>query len=208
MEYKEFKFLYPPRPEFALPSDRIKFYQEQGWAAQVKKNGTCTIIAKSPDGEFVAMNRHASMHKAWQLTQHIKQALGELLPTGYWTVLCAEIMHSKTPTIKDTIFVHDVLVHMNQHLVGSTFESRQFILERLLPKGTEKYSHYEITPFIWRARLFKDKIQSLFQSLEDTKIDEGVVLKKLDGVLKPCIKPDANSAWQAKVRYPNKNYQF
>lgn len=208
MEYLSFKYLYPPRPDYVLTKDRITHYEKEGWAAQYKKNGTCTIIAMSPEGEFHAMNRHAEEHKAWNLTEHIKKVLRHYLPKGHWTVLVGEILHSKTPTIKDTIYIHDVIVHLSKQLVGSSFEERQILLEKLLPNGIEHYSHFEIDPFVWKAKLFRTNIEQEFLSVKDPKIDEGVVLKKLNGKLKPCVKADSNSGWQAKVRYPTKNYQF
>lgn len=207
-DYNEFKFLYPPRPDFVLTFDRIAYYESDGWVGQYKKNGTCTIIAMSPDGEFHAMNRHAEQHKAWFLTKHIKDVLSGLLPHDGWTVLCAEIMHSKTPTIKDTIYVHDVIVHNSKQLVGSTFGERQKLLMELLPGGVENYSHFEIDPKVWRAKLLTKDILNAFHSIVDPKIDEGIVMKKLTGKLKPCIKADSNCSWSAKVRYPHKNYQF
>lgn len=208
MDYKEFKYLYPPRPEFVLTYDRIPYYEADGWVAQYKKNGTCTIIAMSPTGEFTAMNRHAENHKAWQLTPHIQNVLRQYLPKGSWTVLVAEIMHSKTPTIKDTVYIHDVIVHLSRQLVGSTFGERQKLLIELLPKGKECYSHYEIDPKVWRARLLTKDILKAFHDIKDPTIDEGVVMKRLIGKLKDCYKPTANNAWSAKVRYPHKNYQF
>lgn len=207
-EYKEFKYLYPPRPEFALTYDRIPYYESDGWVGQYKKNGTCTIIAMSPEGEFHAMNRHAENHKAWNLTDHIKEFLKRTLPKNGWTVLVAEILHSKTPTIKDTIYIHDIIVAGSKQLVGTTFGERQKILNKMLPGGVEHYSHFELDTKVWRAKILTKNIVDAFHSIKDTSIDEGIVLKKLNGKLKDCYKSDANKAWQAKVRYATKNYQF
>jgi len=207
-EYTAFKYLYPPRPDFVLTFDRIPYYEKLGWVGQYKKNGTCTILAMGPNAEFVAMNRHNEEHRAWQLTPHIKDVLRELLPRRHWTVLVGEIMHSKTPTIKDTIYFHDVIVHESRQLVGSTYADRQKILERLLPAQSEEYSHFKVENRVWRAKMLKSGILQAFQEIQDTKIDEGIVLKDPRGKLKPCYKADANCAWQAKVRYATKNYQF
>ena len=207
-DYNEFKFLYPPRPDFVLTFDRLTYYEKQGWIAQYKKNGTCTIIGMNPQGEFYAMNRHAEAHRAWHLTEHIKDVLWDLLPQDSITVLVAEIMHSKTPTIKDTIYVHDVIVHGSKQLVGTTWEERQAILAHLLPARSEDYSHYVVENKVWRAKPLRSGFLEAFRSISDPKIDEGLVLKKPDGKLKPCYKEDANKAWQAKVRYAAKNYQF
>lgn len=207
-DYTAYKYLYPPRPDFVLTYDRIPYYESDGWVGQYKKNGTCTIIAMSPDGEFTAMNRHKEQHKAWVLTKHIKDVLRGHLPSDSWTVLVAEIMHSKTPTIKDTIYIHDIIVYQSRQLVGSTFGERQKILINLLPSKTEHYSHWEVDPKVWRAKLITKDILAAYHAIADTKIDEGIVLKRMLGKLKDCYRADANAAWQAKVRYAHKNYQF
>lgn len=208
-EYTEFKYLYPPRPDFVLTCDRIPYYENQGWVGQYKKNGTCTIVAMSPDGFFHAMNRHHEEHKAWVLTDEIKKSLRKILPKGHWVVLVGEIMHSKTPTIKDTIYFHDVIVYQSRQLVGMTFAERQKILEKLLPcNGKETKSYYYVTDKIWRARVITKDILRHFQEIEDKKIDEGIVLKLPSGKLKPCRKEDSNCSWQYKIRYQTKNYQF
>lgn len=208
LDYQEFKYLYPPRPENIISHDRIPYYEKTGWVAQYKKNGTNTIIACSPTGELTLMNRHFEKHKAWQITSHLKDALAKILPKGSWTVLTGEILHNKTPTVKDTLFIHEVLVYESKFLLGTTFLERQKILEKLLPGGEEKYSHFELTPKLWRAKLLTKDLEGLFLAIKEPKIDEGLVLKKPDGILKFCDTTKSNAAWQIKVRYPAKNYSF
>lgn len=208
-DYLEFRYLYPPRPDFALTSDRIPAYEKQGWVGQIKKNGTCTIVAISPEGTCIAMNRHNQDHKAWNLTANIINSLREIIPRRHWTVMVGEIMHSKTKDIKDTIFFHDVIVHESKQLVGVTFEERQKILEKLLPatKG-DLPSHYQVTDKIWRANLIREDILSVFQAIKDPTIDEGIVLKLSSSKLKDCWKADSNCSWQYKIRHPSNKYSF
>lgn len=223
-EYNDFKYLYPPRPEWVLTYDRIPYWEAQGWIGQYKKNGTNTIVGLAPVGHpvpinipgvirahnriFYAMNRHQEAHRAWQLTAHVSGVLAELLPRDSITVLVGEIMHSKTPTIKDTIYFHDVIVYGSKQLVGSTYAERQKILERLLPAQDEDYSHYIVDDKVWRAKSLKSGILQAYHDIEDIKIDEGIVLKNPKGKLKPCRTEKSNQDWQAKVRYATKNYQF
>jgi hypothetical protein len=210
--YTAFQYLYPPRPDLVLSSDRLGYYEKEGWVAQYKKNGTCTIVAMGPDGkggvQFIAMNRHKGDHKAWNLTPEIKSDLLKLLPHHYWTVLVGEIMHSKTKTIKNTIFFHDILVMNNEYLLDTTFAQRQVWLEKLLPGNAESYSHFQVTNGIWRAKNFEKGFEKLFQGIKNQDIDEGLVLKKPGVKLKLCDTETSNSTWQAKVRYPKKNYSF
>ena len=208
--YKEFQYLYPPRPEHVLSSDRLPYYEKDGWVAQYKKNGTCTIVATGPDGkggmQFIAMNRHKENHKAWQLTTDIKEALSKLLPHHCWTVLVGEILHSKTPTIKNTIFFHDILVMNGEYLLDTTFAQRQIWLTALLPSNVESYSHYAVTEHVWRAKLLVKDFAKHFESIKNQVVDEGLVLKKPNAKLKMCDSEKTNSGWQAKVRYAKKHY--
>lgn len=206
--YDEYLYLYPPRPENAITPDRIAYYEKQGWVGQYKKNGTNSVVALSPDGKFTAMNRHKEEHRAWQLTDHVKEVLIELLPRNSWTVLVGEILHNKTPTIKDTMYFHDVLVLNSTYLLGSTFEHRQQWLAEILPSNVESYSHYVVTEKVWRARTFTSGLSERFKAIKDTKIDEGLVLKKPQSTLKYCDIEKNNTSWQIKCRYPTKIYNY
>lgn len=210
MEYTSFKYLYPPRPEAAIPPDMLGWYEKRGWVAQYKKNGTNTIIAISPDKKFTAMNRHAENHKAWQLTDYIKQELIRLFPESCWIVLVAEIMHSKTKTIKDTIFIHDILVYQNKFLIDSTFENRQLLLDSKLKTNVETQTHYacDANNKIWYAKRFTKDFEKLFSDIKDPTVDEGLVLKNPKGKLNSCSKQTSNASWQVKVRHSSKKYIF
>jgi len=210
MKYQAFKYLFPPRPESAISPDTLSFYENRGWVSQFKKNGTNTIIAISPEKEFIAMNRHKEMHKAWNLTDYIKTELIKLFPDTGWVVLVAEIMHSKTKTIKDTIFVHDLLVFESEFLLDSTFTDRQKILDERLKTNVEMETHYvcDKENKIWFAKLFSSDFEKLFWDIEDPTIDEGLVIKNPQGKLKDCNKPTSNASWQVKCRHTCKKYNF
>jgi hypothetical protein len=209
MQYETGQFLFPPRPEHVITSDMLGFYQSRGWVAQYKKNGTCTIIIIDPIGDVKFVTRHGKPHRAWSCPEKLKKTLSVLAPQKRWTVLVAEVLHSKTPTIKDTIYIHDIIVHQNVHLVGSSFAERQKILDWIIPqKGIEAYSHWEFEPGIWRAKNLSEGFEKAWVSIWNPKIDEGFVLKNPDATLKWCVRENSNSDWLVKVRYPTKNYQF
>jgi len=185
-------------------------YEKRGWWAQYKKNGTCTTITLDPAGDLKFMTRHAEKHKAWQCPPWLGAFLLNIMPAKCWTMLVAELLHSKTPTIKDTLFIHDVIVYKSTHLIDSSFAQRQIILDGILPtaEATEHYSHWEIAAGVWRAKNLKSGFVEAFDNIKNPRIDEGLVVKDPAGKLKWCIKEDANKSWQAKARYPTKNYQF
>ena len=92
MDYSEYMYLYPPRPEEALPRAMLSNFEKRGWYAQVKKNGTNTVIFSKGD-QVIFKTRHQDDHKAWSPNaEHIKFFRGR----EDWTVYTAELLHSKT----------------------------------------------------------------------------------------------------------------
>ena len=57
MDYTEYSYLYPPRPDAKVPQGMLGFYEKRGWIAQVKKNGTCTVIFAHKD-KVIFKTRH------------------------------------------------------------------------------------------------------------------------------------------------------
>ena len=210
MKYTEWQYLFPPRPESAISPDTLGFYEGRKWVAQHKMNGTNTIIGISPDKNFIAMTRHGTDHKAWAITDHIKTELTRLFPENEWFVLCAELMHSKGPTIKDTLYIHDCLVWQGEFLLDSTFESRQLLLDQRLITGVETATHYvcDKEGKVWYAKRFNQGFTDLFWAINDTKIVEGLVLKNPQGKLRSCRTATENRYWMVKCRHPNASYNF
>ena len=210
--YNRWVYKYPPRPDNAIPPEMLQFYERKGWVGQFKKNGTCSIIGISPEKDFIAMNRHHENHKTWGLNDYLKAELIRLFPEEVWYVLVAEILHLKTTDIKNTIYIFDMLVWQSEFLFDSTFISRQEILDgRLITKAEEK-THYVCDPEgkgkIWYAKRFEKGFLNLWMSIEDPKVDEGLVLKNPEGKLRSCRGAKDNSSWQVKCRKKHKNYSF
>lgn len=214
MEYINYEFLFPPRPETALPSSLLKMYERKGWIAQFKKNGTGGTIAISPDKQFTCKTRHGDNHKLWQIDNYIKGELIRLFPEKCWIYLICEVMHSKTKTVKNTIYIHDILVFNNEFLFDTTFIERQekILNPHLKDKAiSETISHYvcDKAGQIWFAKLHDQGFSGLFFGIEDQTIDEGLVLKNPQGKLASCNKEvNRNKIWQVKFRHAKKNYSF
>lgn len=212
--YDKFSYLWPPRPENAIPPELLNFYEAKGWCAQYKKNGTCGLIFISPEKDVTSMNRHKEDHRTWDLNTYLKMELIKRFPEPKWYVLVCEILHLKTPTIKDTIYVFDVLVWQGVFLFDSTFLERAALLdERLITKKVkEENSHYILDPEgngkIWYAKRFFGNLFNMWMAISDIKIDEGLVLKNPDGKLGGCMRAKDNSNWQVKCRKAHKNYSF
>jgi hypothetical protein len=204
MKYDKFTYIFPPRAESAIPPNLLKAYQRTNWIAQVKKNGTNSVIFVSPDKEVFAMGRHNNEHKQWNFTSE-SAAIFKAMPGKGWNVVNAELLHSKVPGIRDINYIHDILVEDGEYLIGTTYAERYsrllmlFLHERHAPKT----SHFILNENTWLARNHEGSFRKLFDSLTDPE-DEGIVLKNMTGRLSP----KDNSGWTVKCRRPHKNFEF
>jgi hypothetical protein len=205
MKYDKFTYLYPPRAEDAIPTSLLKTYEHRkNWVAQVKKNGTNSVIFVNPKRDVFAMGRHNNEHKAWEFTPE-SAAIFKTMPGKGWYVFNAELMHSKVPGIRDTNYIHDILVEDGEYLLGTTYAQRYARLMMLLlkGKGEKTYSHYVLNEHTWLARNHPGSFMNLFQNLSGAE-DEGIVLKNMQGKLVT----KNNSVWTVKCRKPHKNFAY
>jgi hypothetical protein len=208
MQYSKFAYLWPPRPDKAIGSEMLGMVERQGYHAQVKKNGTCNVLAVSPDKDIVAMNRHKEDHKLWTPNVAKLGAFTSLPGTG-WYVFVAELLHSKVPGIRDVNYVHDILVQDGNYLVGVTQAERHALLCKLFgtDKLREEYSHWVVDDHTQIAKQFTSGFKALYDSL-DRPEDEGLVLKMPTTGLQLCTRQASNNAGMLKSRKAHKNYSF
>lgn len=183
-----------------------------GWRKQ-KKNGTCTVIF-AKGNQVIFKTRHAEHqpsgddHKLWTPKQEHIDFFSNLGPG--WNVFVAELIHSKTPHIKDQLYIFDQIVHNGVQLVGVPFTKRQAMLRdrwaHLKDGFAPERDQIRIHKYISLAKNFKSGFDKLFDGLQAE--DEGLVLKKPDAPLEACFKHDSNRGWQCKIRIFQKNYSF
>lgn len=209
MRYDSFSVLYPPRPTKAVARSLIDHWSRRGWVAQVKKNGTCSVIAVAPDRTtLVCRTRHGDQHKAWRPSLGTAAAFRDLPGTGWW-VFAGELLHSKVPGLRDVHYLFDVLVADGRQLVGEDFRTRQQLMAALFAEKVvgETQSHVVIDDHTWVALNHEGDLGSLFDTLSKPE-DEGIVIKNPNAFLEPCFRPSANEGWQIKCRRPHANYSF
>lgn len=196
--YTKFKYFSPPRVETA---GAVEALPKNHWT-QIKKNGTNSMIFVGPNKELLGYNRHGEIHKAWQFTEKSSKAFLNL-PKAGWQVINAELLHSKTPHIKDTNYIHDLLVHDGKYLIGSTYQQRYELLLALFgPQITgEGHDHFVINSNTVIAKNFNVDPVELFATLTAVE-DEGLVTKNPKGIWIPGVTPN----WMSKSRKPHKNY--
>lgn len=214
MDYNEYKYLFPPRPETKIPQSSIAFYERRGWVAQVKKNGTNTVIF-ARGNEVIFKQRHQDEtglgmdHRDWKPQQvHIDFFSG--LSKDKWNVFHAELIHSKTKSIKNHLFIHDILVHNGKHLVGMNLIERHKLLHDMLMSedAKEEDDLYRLGVGFSIARNLTKGYVNRFLPENMKPEDEGIVLKNPKAGLEPCLRETANRGWQVKSRIPHKNYGF
>jgi ATP-dependent DNA ligase len=205
MEYLEYAYLYPPRPEKKIPPSMLGFYQNRKWVCQIKKNGTCTVIFVKGD-QVIFKTRHDDDHKMWTpLPAHVEFFRSSCAGEG-WNVFVGELLHSKTPHIKNQLYIFDQIVHDGVQLVGSTLLDRHELLHRRWPTIAEERDQYRVGEYVSIAKNFSKDFPALFTTLQ--KEDEGVVLKDPIARLRACFKSNSNDGWQTKARIPHKNYSY
>jgi hypothetical protein len=202
MDYNEYQYWWPPRPEQKIAKPMLGFYQKRGFVAQKKKNGTCTVIFAKGD-QVIFKTRHNDDHKLWTpQADHIKFFSG----SEGWNVYTAELLHSKvTGGPKNELFIFDQLVRDGVSLVGTTFASRVLAMRQKFG-GEAESDQYRIADRITLAKCFTGGFTALFDTLSAE--DEGLVLKDPNATLKACLKPDSNKTWQVKCRIAAANYSF
>lgn len=202
MKYTSYRYLYPPRPETKIAPDMLVAYERKGWVAQVKKNGTCTVIFAKGD-TVIFKTRHDTDHKMWSpKAVHVAPFKND---GSQWDVYVAELLHSKTKDTKDTLYVFDIIVRRGEHLTGTTFAERQKTLQAMFT-GEREFGHLRVNSGVTVATSFTTEFGRTWNSLSDE--DEGLVLKDPNGKLSLCLKAGANGTWQVKCRKSTKNYSF
>jgi hypothetical protein len=207
MRFDAWSYLYPPRPDKAISPSFASFYEDRGYVAQVKMNGTCNMISVSPEKKLVTMNRHNEPHRLWMPSVKSSAAF-EALPGPGWYVFVAELMHSKvTGFQRDTNYIHDVLVADGEYLVGQTWAERQEVLAGLFETtDTGSLSHLVINENTWLARNHFTGFDKLYADVQPHTEMEGLVFKNQKAKLALCSRENANNSWQVKCRKGGKNY--
>jgi hypothetical protein len=210
MRFDEWRYLYPPRPDEnrAIPPSMLSSLEGDGWIAQAKMNGTCNVLAVSPDRKTIkAMSRHADAHKLWSPSEQTLKAFANL-PGNGWYVFVAELLHSKvTGGTKDTNYINDILVADGEYLVGSRFVDRRLMLTDIFGDPDGPITHHVVDERTWVARSVNSGFAEFYSKMDNAEL-EGVVLKKATGKLALCAKEKSNVMWLLKCRKRGKNFSF
>lgn len=221
--YKNFRYIFPPRPENAVPSDSLQQYDNGTYIAQPKLNGDCMLIFTN-GAQTIVMDRHK---KEFLKTVKMLPTLSKLhreTDTGEknkWMVLVGEHLIKSKKNAEGKVWnekyvIFDIIAFDGMQLIGKTFQERQDLLEKLYGKEeialtkdgayTDKFLYATNIEDVFRVKSFRDCFTSIYNDL--TKIDmyEGLVLKRADAKLENGSTQRNNTNSQMKFRKPEKNY--
>jgi ATP-dependent DNA ligase len=217
-KYENYSYLFPPRPIQTTHHTELGKYDNSQFLAQPKYNGTCCNVFISKD-EVIVMNRHKGT-----ITSNYSEIDFRGMYRGEgWMVLCGEFLNKnkkgedgKPFNLKFVIW--DILVYEGYYLLGSTFVERMYILEKLYPciemmvddNGLKANNHLCFTSHknIYKAPVYTNNFSKLYDSIVDTDLYEGLVLKRKDAKLSYGLTEKNNNDWQIKCRKPTKSYDF
>lgn len=218
MIYNEFKYFYPPRPEFKVPPIELAKYDNGEYLAQPKYNGTCAMVFTNGKDLHV-YNRHKEpLSKYSPDIEFLK-----LAKSAAWYVYAGEYLNKGKlgeagEKEKDKFVIWDVLVWAGNYLVGQSLEQRLELLEHIYPCNRamvsagkiEIYDHLCCTEFqgIYKSPTYMNNFDGLYKDIVKTDLYEGLVMKKKNSLLNFGFQSLNNHDWQIKCRKETKIYKF
>jgi ATP-dependent DNA ligase len=211
MNYENYRYIFPPRPENAVPHSEIDRYDNGLMLGQAKSNGSnCTIYT---NGDVVyAMNRHGQPLTTFRLTK--EEVIDNLYKCekGKWLVINGEYMNKSKKDHRGNVFNHklvvfDILVFNSEHLLGEKHDSRIKLLEKLY--GTEESNisfYYKISDNIYLNKSYYGDFSKIYFDIINCDMIEGLVLKRKNAKLEPGTTEKNNNKSMIKFRKPTKNY--
>jgi ATP dependent DNA ligase domain. len=216
-EYKDFKYIYPPRPDAAISPDLLK-NMGPGWIAQPKYNGSCAVLFINGHRDYKIYNRKGEI-----LTLQRPINYTSLNDGNKYMVLCGEYLNKSKNGEDGKPFNHkfviwDILVWNGRYLIGETCENRLNILHQLF--GTSRahvsgtgmlmFNHLHTTHVedVFMAPSYLRDFKALYDEIVETDLYEGLVLKKATAKLELGFREMNNTGWQVKARKTTKNYNF
>lgn len=123
------QYIFPPRPQSAMPFEECCFFAEIGWGWQYKINDSRALVKYLPDGTVELWNRHAERFRSYHCPDWLE---AQLLTVRDRLGLAADDLHildgglydQKHAAVKNVICVWDILVHHGMNLLGTTYKER------------------------------------------------------------------------------------
>lgn len=209
--FDQFRYVYPPRIENALPLVDLGKYDDETFIAQPKLNGDCVVVFTNGI-EFQIWDRSAKPYGKSAKLKFDPNLLHRGKP-GSWFAVAGEFMakgqsDSKGKDTNGQFIIFDAIVFDGMHLTGTTFEARRILLDRLfgIENGPEAFLHSTNIPDVHRVRTYETKFLEIWNSVVDVQMVEGMVLKLKTGILSNGSQNA--SQYSLKFRKSTPNYQY
>ena len=211
MKYSNFRYIYPPRPEYKITPNELKNYEDD-FLSQPKFNGSCCELYIN-DGDYRVFGRHRN--EDLNLFSLDKETVVSLNTDDGWLVLVGEYMNKNKKGLDGKPWNHkfvifDILVKDGEYLVGTTFEERISILDEMY--GTEDYNEYmykvDNHSDVYRVKTLYSDFKEIWDEIVKIDMLECLVLKKKDAKLQRGTVQKNNMNSQLKCRKETKNYLF
>lgn len=238
MKIKTDQYIFPPRPQTAIPRDDLETFATLDWIAQLKYNDSRCLVKYLPDGTIELWNRHAERFRTYTAPDSLIEELHEVAETlglklGKLHLLDGGLLDQKHVAIKDTIVIWDILVRDGEHLLGTTYQERYEML-RSTPYG-DRYQKWTFDDFNlgikFTTNIFMpenydhedwNKLWTLVDEInapythgkpgdpdyEIKPIIEGIVLKDPEGTLSLGFKERNNEDWMVRSRVQTGRHRF
>jgi len=231
MNVKPEQYIYPPRPDQAIPRDQTEFLGEMGWLAQLKYNDSRCLVKFLPNGETELWNRHGERFRDYTCPDWLHEQLADLRkaldlsPNGYH-LLDGGLLDKKHRAIKDTIVIWDILVKDSEHLLGTSYLSRYNSIAQKA-ETPWYYKDYKLgltwtlstslpnilLPEIWPHQTWPalwDMIHEINKPFENIcgPLIEGLVFKDPNGELGMGFTEKNNSSWVMRSRVATGRHAF
>jgi hypothetical protein len=215
MKYNSLRYIYPCRPANAISPEELNFWDNQSMTAQLKVNGSNTLIFTN--GEIVrVMGRHNQLLSNFQVSREeiIDSLYRPLNLNGNWLVLNGETLNKskldeRGITFNQKLILFDILVFDSDYLVGKTFQERIYLLDSMYGNNiSDKEYLHGISDNIYRVKSHDKDFKNLFDTYTKIDLIEGLVLKRKNSKLELATSENNNTKSQLKARKPTKNYKY
>ncbi len=214
-------YLFPPRTKMTSPfynahkeslgiSPVVKLWMKiPGVLAQYKLNGNRNLIKVDPQGRIEFWNRHNERQQTYAIPDEMRSEILRITPKGKWCVWDSELMNFKTKTIKDMVYLYDVLVYDGCWLLGEDYKTRY---QRVLDSVGEKYltlDNDKNNETLYIAKNLKaEEWASSWAAIKNIPWVEGLVAKRCDYLsrLEMGHEEYNNCGFMCRIRKPHKNY--
>src|SRR5678815_1204920 len=209
--YHSYRYLYPPRPDREITPDKLHIYDNGGYMAQPKLNGSNTLLFMNDDGTVMKMDSHNE-----EKTGKFDIDFAKLYRGKGWYVLNGEWMEKSKhnhagENFNGNFIIFDILVYNGLILAGSNPVDRVHLLHDLYGSSSmkvtgnklivaEPYLYFTDIDHVYRVISYAGKFEALYNMMVKIDMQEGLVLKSRDAFLSPPFKQLANSRWSFKCR--------